>query len=139
MKRKKEGEGDDKDYAYPVDNTPVSKSAKKMEARRTNELIETAINALNRPKQAVANTAETEVRSANKIFGVMVWRMWEEIPDGYAKDMVKIDIIGHLMLRHRKTWSLHSVELFTSRREFVVYIPYSFEKYLSKRSKFLLL
>lgn len=75
VKRKKEVEDDDKDFTYPIDNTPSSKSAKKMEARRTNDLIETAINALNRPKQAVAKGAETEVRSADKIFGEMVWRM----------------------------------------------------------------
>ena len=77
MKRKKEVKDDDKEYAYPIDNTSGSKSAKKTEAKNTNELIETAINTLNRPIQAVADTAETEVRSAEKIFGKWFRECWK--------------------------------------------------------------
>eukprot|EP00795_Rhopilema_esculentum_P017071 gene17071-8589_t len=100
LSRRKQGsnDGDDaKDYAYPVNNTPSAKSAKKIEAAKTNELLETAISVLKRPRQ----TPEHKDRTADRLFGEMVSKMLEEIPDGYAKDMAKIDIQKMLLqLKH---------------------------------------
>eukprot|EP00794_Sanderia_malayensis_P005823 gene5823-6520_t len=84
-------------YAYDIgDNNPSSKRSKKTEAKRTDELIETAIDAaLKRPR-----AAERE-RTADQIFGEMVWKMLAEIPEGYEKDMAKMDIQRRLMqLKH---------------------------------------
>eukprot|EP00794_Sanderia_malayensis_P010215 gene10215-11264_t len=83
-------------YAYDIgDNNPSSKKSKKTEAKRTDELIETAIDALKKPR-----AAERE-RTADQIFGEMVWKMLAEIPEGYEKDMAKMDIQRQLMqLKH---------------------------------------
>eukprot|EP00794_Sanderia_malayensis_P004924 gene4924-5571_t len=57
----------------------------------TNELLETAINVLKRPRPA-AVLENVEERTADKVFSELVWKMLQEIPDGVTKDMVKIDI-----------------------------------------------
>eukprot|EP00794_Sanderia_malayensis_P004987 gene4987-5645_t len=76
-------------YAYPVNNKPSAKSAKKTEALKTDQLLETAITALRQPTVKPSDNSE---RTADKIFGEMVWKMLQEIPDCYAKDIVKMDI-----------------------------------------------
>eukprot|EP00794_Sanderia_malayensis_P012439 gene12439-13725_t len=81
-------------YTYHIgDNNPSSKRSKK--PKRTDELIETAIDALKKPR-----AAERE-RTADQIFGEMVWKMLAEIPEGYEKDVAKMDIQRQLMqLKH---------------------------------------
>eukprot|EP00794_Sanderia_malayensis_P003862 gene3862-4399_t len=76
-------------YAYPVNNKPSAKSAKKTEALKIDQLLETAITALRQPTVKPSDNSE---RTADKIFGEMVWKMLREIPDCYAKDIVKMDI-----------------------------------------------
>eukprot|EP00794_Sanderia_malayensis_P015478 gene15478-17058_t len=76
-------------YAYPVNNKPSAKSAKKTEALKTDQLLETATTALRQPMVKPSDNSE---RTADKIFGEMVWKMLQEIPYFYAKDIVKMDI-----------------------------------------------
>lgn len=90
-------ENDNSQYAYQVQNKPSSKITKKTEAKRTNELIETAIDALKRPRPS----AEQRERTADQIFGEIVWKLLAEIPEGYGKDMAKMDIQRQLVqLKH---------------------------------------
>eukprot|EP00794_Sanderia_malayensis_P016261 gene16261-17905_t len=100
------------EYAYPVQNTPSSKSTKKTEAKMTNELLETAINVLKRQRPA-AVSEKVEERTANKVFSELVWKMLQEIPDGVKKDMVKIDIQRQLL--HAKHSSLQTQQQATQQ------------------------
>ena len=126
LSRRKQGsnDGDDsKDYAYPVNNTPSAKSAKKIEAAKTNELLETAISVLKRPRQ----TPEHKDRTADRLFGGMVSKMLEEIPDGYAKDMAKIEI-QKMLLQLKRSGHQQPQQQQISRQQ-MMYEPSRFEPF----------
>ena len=61
-------------------------------ANKTNELIETAINVLNRPRTATPCVQIENPRTADTLFAKMVGKVMGDIPDGHAKDMLKLDI-----------------------------------------------
>ena len=91
------GENDNSQYTYQVENKPSSKISKKTEAKRTNEVIEMSIDALKKPRPSV----EQRERTADHIFGEMLWKLLAEIPEGFSKDMAKMDIQRQLVqLKH---------------------------------------
>ncbi len=76
--------------AYSIDNKPSSKSAKQMEVNKTNQLIETAINVLSKPKENPKKVEKT--LSADHVFGDMIVKMLETINEGESKDFLKMEI-----------------------------------------------
>ena len=85
-------------HTYQVINTPSWKKGRKHEERRRNELIETKTNAQNRPRRNQAKQViAQESKTVDKIFGEMVTKLLEEIPESYLKDMVKLEIQKQLL------------------------------------------
>ncbi len=83
----------DEDHcAYPTDNRPSAKSAKMVETNRSNDLIETAIKVLNRPKERPKPVEPRPPNSADQLFGEMIVKMLETIQEGESKDLLKMDI-----------------------------------------------
>lgn len=85
------GASADGDYAYQVENSPSAKSARKMEVYKTNQLIETAITALNKPKEPYIPPANVS-KTADQLFAEMIGKLLETIDEGQAKDFLKMEI-----------------------------------------------
>ena len=86
-----DGANADGDYAYQVENAPSPKSARKMEVYKTNQLIETAITALNKPKEP-CNPAANISKTADQLFAEMIGKQLESINEGQVKDFLKMEI-----------------------------------------------
>ncbi len=96
-KRRPPGSDDEGNkFAYSFGGGPSPKSAKQVvEANsRTNSLIESTINILERPR---ANSRpEQSPKSADKIFTEMLCSMLETILDGQSKDFLKMEFQRHV-------------------------------------------
>ena len=91
QKRVNQNNDADNSFAFTPQNGPSTKSARRMDINRTKELISTAIDVLNKPKEA-QTINQPKVKSTDSLFAEMIGNMLEEIPNGQGKDMLKIEI-----------------------------------------------
>ena len=69
---------------FPTDNPPSVKKQKKRTLALEDELLSTCLQEMKRPKENVSD--------ADTAFGQYVSKQMKKIPEGYAKEMLKIEI-----------------------------------------------
>ena len=69
---------------FPIDNPPSVKSKTKRALALEDELLSTCLQEMKRPKENVSD--------ADTVFGQYVSKQLTKIPEGYAKEMLKIEI-----------------------------------------------
>ena len=92
-KRQHPGSDDDDESrksAYSLGGRPSAKATRIFDANIRNQLMEKAINFLDKPKE-LPKEAKTP-KSADMVFGEMLSGTLETIPDGQAKDILKIEL-----------------------------------------------
>ena len=87
-----EEQEDDSQPTNALENKMPAKTARKIEITRTNQILESALKFLNRPKSLSPHQVVEQHVSSDKLFGSMLGNMLEELPDGHGKDMLKLDI-----------------------------------------------
>lgn len=79
------------DCAYDIESAaPSAKSTRKIETARTNQLIEDAINVLNRPVEK-PKPVETN-KTGDQLFSEMICKQLETMNEGQEKDFLKMNI-----------------------------------------------
>eukprot|EP00795_Rhopilema_esculentum_P011620 gene11620-21861_t len=76
-------------FAYSIGAKPSAKTAKQADSQ-VNQLIERAINILDRPKETPKQ--QEAAKSADRVFAEMLGGMLETIQDGQAKDSLKMEL-----------------------------------------------
>ena len=69
---------------FPIDNPPSVKNKKKRSLAFEDELLSTCLQVMKCPKE--------DVNDADIVFGQYVSKQLKKIPEGYAKEMLKIEI-----------------------------------------------
>ena len=77
-------DGSDQGSVFPTNNPPSVKNKKKRALAFEDELLSTCLEEMKRPKE--------DVTDADIVFGQYVSRQLKKIPEGYAKEMLKIEI-----------------------------------------------
>ena len=84
----------------PYQGNKNPKKSKKVTNDQHETLLETAIEYLKRPKQVTQSQPPPQfqpqpniAKSSGALFGEMVAQIYEEIPNGFSKDMLKIDVM----------------------------------------------
>ena len=73
-----------KGVSNPIDNPPSVKNKKKRSLAFEDELLSTCLQVMKCPKE--------DVNDADIVFGQYVSKQLKKIPEGYAKEMLKIEI-----------------------------------------------
>ena len=69
---------------FPADNPPSAKNKRKRQLALEDELLTTCLQEMKRPKE--------DVSDADIVFGQYVAKQLKKIPEGYGKEMLKIEI-----------------------------------------------